>query len=192
MEVRDKYESIRDYIVDGDVIFFYPTNAFSKFIAIITKKRHFKGGYSHVGTAFSMYDKNGQNKRVMLLESHSGGVRVVQLRSYSNRSFDIYKQRVQYWESVQEYALAKTGVVPYGMVDFVLIGIKSILVRLGLKKYIKYIPDTVGEVCSQCSADILKKAGFDIKDTNISPDELAEILLKIDCSAIIHYERPKK
>jgi hypothetical protein len=73
---------------------------------------------------------------------------------------------------VSDYAIAKTGHVGYGNFDFMSIGLKDILTKLGFSWVAKHIKNRRGEVCSEMVADILAYAGnYDIYDNLLSPSE---------------------
>ena len=69
----------------------------------------------------------------MLVEAFVGGCRLINLRSYSYRPMIAVNVGLP-WSHVENYALDKTGSVGYSGLDFITIGARDILLRLGLRR----------------------------------------------------------
>jgi hypothetical protein len=173
-----RYEDIRSSIRDGSIVFFKAASWRSKIISLVTG-----GMYSHCGIAVRLRDSRGV-ERVMLLESTSGGCRVVNLSSYNYRSMLICDIDLRLDGPLADYAFAKTGHVKYGYWDFITIGFKSIMLRLGLMSVAQRVPDTNGEVCSEMVAAILKKAKYPIASSLVAPDTLLKLVRPMSLSVI--------
>ena len=162
----ERYDEVRDHINDGYLIFFEAKTFKQKLITAITG-----GKFSHCGIATWMTDSSG-TPRLMLIESTVGGCRLVNLRCYANRNMSVIAVGLD-WNTVSDYAIAKTGHVGYGNFDFISIGFKDILTKLGFSWVAKHIKNRRGEVCSEMVADILAYTGkYDIYDTLLSPSDL--------------------
>ena len=163
------YSDIREYVYDGMICFFKAITFKQKIISWCTG-----GKFSHVAMTTWMKDSQGI-ARLMVIESTNGGVRLVNLRSYMGREVLLVNIGLD-WDRIAQYAMDKAGVVHYSIPDFIWIGIKDILVKLGLKDLAKYVPNEEGEVCSEFVADLLRNSGFGIEDTLISPQGLYKII----------------
>ena len=146
------YTEIRDSILDGHLVFFEPSTFIGKLIPMITG-----GKVSHCGIAVWMRDGRDVH-RLMLLEGFWGGCRLVNMSSYAHRKFVALDVGLV-WNSVEDYALDKTGVVHYSATDFVWIWLRERLAGIGLRSLAKLVPNAPGEVCSEVVADILIKSG---------------------------------
>ena len=168
------YDDVREHIKDGYIVFFEAQTFKQKIITTITG-----GKYSHCGIATWMTDSIGM-PRLMLIESTLGGCRLINLRSYANRNMTFLAVGLN-WDQVSNYAIDKTGHVGYGNFDFISIGLKDLLTKLGFKWIAKFIKNRSGEVCSEMVADILAYTGkYDIYDTLISPSDLFTYLQRYD------------
>lgn len=160
------YADVRDKIENGYLVFFKAEAVSQKAICWVTG-----GEYSHAGILFWMYDHVGR-KRLMLLESRVGGTRIVNFSAYAGRVCEIINVGLN-WDNVADYALAKTGVVHYGLLEFIPIGLRDLLTRAGCPKMARAIKDTSpSEVCSETVADIMRRDGFAYNDTLMSPNAL--------------------
>ena len=103
---------------------------------------------------------------------------MVTMSSYSSRSLDVIRIDGLKWSELSEFVTSKTGKIKYGMFDFVTIGLRDLSVRLGLgKKWLKEVPDTSGQVCSEMLADVLNKV-HPIETTLLSPAGLFDLIRK--------------
>lgn len=163
------YNNIRNQILNGDVVFMEPVSTLGSVIPAFTG-----GKVSHCGLAVWVTDSRGC-KRLMLLEGHLGGCRLVTLSSYAHRKLVVLQLGIQ-WSTIEDYALEKPGVVSYSVWDFPSIWLRETLVRNGHLRTAKLVPDAPGEVCSQVVADILVKANLQLRSTLVSPNGLLEEL----------------
>ena len=98
---------------------------------------------------------------------------MVTMSSYASRGMDVLSVKDMNWAQLSEYVTSKTGKVHYGTFDFITIGLRDLMIRLGFKSgwVFKYLPDGDGEVCSEMLADVLSK--FQSVDTTmVSPARL--------------------
>lgn len=167
-----QYDKVRDTIKDGSIVFIDAKTLPQKIITFFTG-----GVYSHVGMAVWMSDSQGV-KKLMIIESTTGGARLVQLSAYLYRGFTVVDLGLN-WTECSDSAFADLGILHYSILNLALIGIKSILGRLGLKRLAKMIPrDTSGEVCSEFVATLMDEHGYSI-DSFTSPTELYEIVCQL-------------
>jgi len=109
----------------------------------------------------------------MIIESTMGGARLVQLSAYLYRGFTVVDLGLK-WEDCSATAFADLGVLHYSILNLGLIGLKSVLNRVGLKRVANWIPkDTSGEVCSEFVATLMDEHGYTI-DSFTSPTDLYE------------------
>lgn len=167
-----KYADVRDSIESGTVVFFEAVSWKAKIISLFTG-----GTVSHCGLATWIYDSQG-DRRLMLIESTSGGARVVNLSSYLGRDMTFVKVQGFNWINSEHYALDKTGHDPYGYKDFLMIGLKSILVRMGWADLSLKVNNYKGEVCSEMVSDVLMRDGIALPSTMLSPQDLLDWLLQ--------------
>lgn len=80
------------------------------------------------------------------------------------------------WDLVADRAINDTGVVHYSLLDFAMLGVKDISLRLGATGIARAIPNAEGEVCSEFLASTMRDAGFDIDDTLLSPQGLYTLI----------------
>ena len=172
------YETVREVVTDGTLVFFKAKTWGQKLISWITN-----GEFSHCGICTWVIDSLGQ-KRLMLLESTSGGCRLVNLSSYMGREARLIDINLA-WEIIAKSATDKAGVIKYSPFDFVIIGLKDIMLSLGLKKFAECLPNTKGEVCSEFLASLIWESGMGIEDVLVSPQDLYDAILS---SGWIHRE----
>ena len=158
------YNEARELLKDGDVVFFPSVTWKQKFVTFFTG-----GTVSHCGFVVWLTDGAG-TRRCMLLEAHSGGCRVVNLSCYKYRGIIAFRTNLD-WPTVAEYAVAKTGNVPYSYIDCLMIGIKNVYRRV-VGDELQEVPNFAGEVCSEMCADVFIKSGVYKLDLTLSPDEL--------------------
>ena len=161
-----KYEDIRNQIKDGDIIFvgMIKGDWMHKVVRFVTKSE-----YVHAGIAFWMKSENGTD-RLFIVEAHGGGRRIVSLSSYSSRRILVVGNEMVPWSKIEPVALDKTGVVPYGYLDYIEVGLHELF---GCK-----IRDYRGEICSEAVAKIIKEAGYsDMRDVVVSPGQLLRDLV---------------
>ncbi len=161
-----EYAQIRNHVQNGYLIFFKPRNIFAKLIAICTL-----GTVSHCGLLVWIKDSRDV-PRLIILEGHSGGCRLVTLSYYKGRASHVIDVGLD-WGLIENYAYGKTGKTAYSYLDFITIWLKELLIRSGLSRWSWLVPNTEGEVCSEVVADILQKANFTI-DELVSPQKLFE------------------
>lgn len=168
------YHVHRDNIKDGQLVFIGGDgkNKIQKLIQFVTR-----GQFTHMGFTVWVTDDFG-HRRLMILESTIGGVRLANLSSYLNRKV-VLADTALCWCNVHDYAMGKAGFVHYGMEDFIIIGIREMLIRNGLPKLASKLPDAEGQVCSEFTADVMNQdeqfAQYNIP-TLVSPNGLFKIL----------------
>lgn len=164
------YELVRNEIKDGQIVFINAVTLGQKIISVFTG-----GKFSHVGFVVWMTDSTG-NKKLMCLESSVGGARLVQLRAYLERGMTIVDIGLK-WEDCAGSAFGDTGVLHYNVTNLVLIGIKTLLQKVGLDFLAKYVRSAgSGEVCSEFVATLLEENGY-VLDSFTSPNALYESLV---------------
>lgn len=163
------YDEARELIQDGDIIFLRANKKsplLSRIISYITKSP-----YHHVAMAFWLYTDSGKEKRLFMLEAYGIGRRVTPLSLYIDRDFDIIRMKnTPKWAEIESLALEPVGRVPYSYMSLISMAIEEILG--------KKARDYNGEVCSEMSAKLLIKAGYNkpLKGL-ITPRDLAKDLL---------------
>jgi len=158
------YEEIRDQIEDGDLVFVgkIKGDLLGAIVKLVTKSE-----FVHTGIAFWMKSNNG-TRRLFIVEAHQGGRRIVSLSSYSQRHICIVKAPTE-WSAIEQIAIEKTGVVPYGYLDYIDVGLKEL--------FDINTQDRKGEICSEAVAKTLKAGGLDqLKETIVSPGKLFRII----------------
>ena len=169
------YATQRDNIKNGQLVFLgsnHKANFGQKVIQAVTH-----GEYTHAGITVWLMDSFGQ-RRLMMLESTLGGVRLVNLSCYLHRKMVIVDIGLN-WEEVHRYALAGAGFIGYGNMDFILIGLRENLVRIGLPKLAARIPNKKGQVCSEYVMDIVNRDPQYAKyklSTLVSPSYMLKLL----------------
>lgn len=161
------YERIRDLIQDGDFVFFKAEALKQRIICWFTGGKH-----SHCGIANWMTDDLGK-RRLMLVESFVGGCRMVTMSSYASRGMDVLSIEDMDWAEQSEYVMSKTGKVHYGTFDFITIGVRDLLIRLGFRNswILNHLPNGEGEVCSEMLADVIARFK-PMQSTLVSPADL--------------------
>jgi hypothetical protein len=166
-----EYNKVRDTLKDGQVVFILAKTWKQKLICLVTG-----GRFSHVGFLVWMYDGLGR-KRLMCIESNFGGARLVQASAYIPRGMTVLDIGID-WTEYEDSAFGDTGKLPYSIPNLVLIGMKTLLNKVGLRKLAKLVPrDHHGEVCSEYVATLLVEVGRYQLDAFISPHELYEMLM---------------
>lgn len=164
------YSEVRPHVQDGYLVFMGGNKLGQRIIKFITR-----GEFTHVGFACWLEDHTGE-KRLMCLESSSGGARLIHMSAYADRKMTFMKLNYN-WDDVAEFAYSKTGVVHYGYLDLIMSGARDILTRFGLGGIAKFLPNTKGEICSEFVAKTLNKTKlFKIVEI-ISPNSLYRLLL---------------
>ena len=165
------YEHARPEIKGGDVVFVRGKHSklVQSLIMFFTKS-----AYSHVGFAFWMTTEDGSENRLMMVEAQGGTKRrVVNMSFYEDRRLDVVNSPIA-WNEIESCALSKLGLVEYGWLDVLYVGIHDFLLKyLGIKIPHANMP---GETCSEFVAKCLH-----LKETHISPQELFEALMKQGC-----------
>lgn len=171
------YNTFRVAVQDGDLIFIKPKSVWSRFITFITG-----GSFSHCGIALWLTD--GISAKLFIVEAVASGRRLVSMRYYSNRSLSLLRVGLEY-SPATENMLFNTG-YPYGWWDFISVGIKELLLRVGITSFFL---DGRGEICSEFVAKVLRKyvSKFEQLDTHISPSRLYSILAE-DSPPVIEYK----
>lgn len=163
------YEVVRESLKDGQIVFIEAHTWKQKIISVITN-----GRFSHVGFLVWMTDAMG-HKKLMCLESSTGGARMIQLRAYLPRGMTVLDINLD-WNSCGDEAFAETGVLRYSILNLFLIGLKTICLSLKLPALARAIPrDRSGEVCSEFVATVLATHGYAL-DTFTSPNQLFDSL----------------
>lgn len=162
------YADVRPRIKSGMVVFFEAHTLAAKAITAITG-----GRYSHCGLSVVVDDEDGA-PRLMLAEATFGGFRLISMDSFSKRRAVVVDVGLD-WPIVRDYVLDKTGSTAYGYLDFVLIGLRELLVRTGIGSRMR-MPDLPGEVCSEAVAKTLTKGGLKLSSTTVSPSKLFELV----------------
>lgn len=157
------YDDVRDYIQDGDLLYIRDgTSIWSRVTQIVTRSPHY-----HVGIAVWMTDGCAR-RRLMILEAHPGGRRLVTLSTYRDHGIDIVRPVFDFASNSDEF-IEFTGKIPYSLQDYLSIGILEILkIRIG---------DFNGEVCSELVADYLSRSeAFENLPNQLSPGKQYEWL----------------
>ena len=161
-----EYEHARNYIENGDLIFFKNGGSiWSRMTQALTKSPIY-----HCGIAFWMRDPLYQC-RLFVVEASQGGRRIVSLSSYDKHEMDVIASPVD-WIKHCDPVLDLTGRVPYSKLEFIAIGL---LEAFGIRRR----KDDVGEVCSKMIAEYCKSAGIELPTTDISPAKLKTTLLEL-------------
>lgn len=156
--IEGTYSDLRQSIEDGDLLYIRDGNSiWSRVTQFITKSPHY-----HVGIAVWMTD-GCSRRRLMLLEAHTGGRRIVTLSTYIDHRMDVIRPVFDFSLHSDQF-IEHAGRVPYSLPDYVSIGAAELLrIRLG---------DFRGEVCSGLVADYLgRSAEFSGMPKQISPGE---------------------
>ena len=163
-------DTAEESIKDGTVVFFSGKSFIQKLIRWATS-----GKWCHCGIAFWMYDCATNTKRLMLIESDFGGVRLVNLNSRSG-PVALLDADLD-WASVVDSAISSAGKITYANRELLMIGLKDILRRNGLALLASKLPeiDKKGMVCSEFVAAQMNKSGWEI-DTQVSPNDLFQLL----------------
>lgn len=146
-------------INNGDILFFKSDGSVSsRIISTFTKSE-----FVHVGVAHYIF------KELYILESQYGyDRRMVHFDFYKDRKYVIIESNIL--DKDIDKILPSLGMVKYGYKDVLLVGIKSLLKRLGFNIEFK---NYQGEICSEFVAILCN-----IKPSNISPEELYQYLKK--------------
>lgn len=163
--IKGNYDDLRDSMKDGQVVFIKGNNLFHRFVKWVTR-----GNFTHCGMLVWMTDDAGY-RNLMVVESSAGGARIVTLRSYVHRGFSVVDINFD-WSKYGAVILDATGVTHYSILNFVVIGVKELLLQAGMRTLaglIKY--KSTGEVCSEFIADELYSRGL-VQDTKVSPNAL--------------------
>lgn len=170
--ITGKYDELRDTLKDGQIVFIHGNTWFQKIVKWVTN-----GKYTHCGILVWMTDHGGY-KNLMVVESSIGGARIVTLRSYVHRGFTSVDIGFD-WNKHGAHVLDETGITHYSIFNFISIGVKEVLQRIGLTKLASYITHKgSGEVCSEFIADELRAQGME-GDIAISPNALYKKLLAL-------------
>lgn len=164
------YEHCRDFIRTGDVVFFKNgTTLASKLTQVSTRSPYF-----HVGIAFWINDPE-YKPRLMIVEAHPGGRRIVSLSSYADHAMDIISFSGS-WYSQCDAILDRTGAVPYGYENYVSIGLKELF---GLTGWIgNKVRNLRGQVCSELVAEYAIASGLRV-ERQVSPGLLFKQLRQL-------------
>lgn len=167
-----EYEDIRPALRDGMLVFVEAHKWFHKLVNLITR-----GKFVHVGILVWMEDAYGR-KKLMCVESYQGGARLVNLRAYVPYKITIVDVNLD-WQKNGSTPIEETGILHYNYVNYVLIGIKNLLMQAKAYRLAKMIkPQGSGEVCSEFVGTILEEAGYDV-DPFDSPNGLFDQLITL-------------
>lgn len=169
-----KYEQYKEISATGDILFFEAHTFKQKIVTFVTG-----GKYSHCGIAVKVTDNFG-NKRLMVLESVMGGVRLVNMSSLVTRNISVLRINAfkDAWSSIASTAMNQPGAVHYNLKDFVQIGFKDLMSRFGVA--VKMRDDPAGMVCSEFTGYLLKLAKILYRtDTYVGPSKLFSELLTL-------------
>jgi len=151
-----KYLEARPLIQSGDLIFFGPSSSmFSRFEVWWTQRE-----YAHCAIAVRV-GIEGQD-RLMVVEQHLGGQRIVTLSSYlkGRPLITVVKSPVP-WGLYGADLVEQSGAVDYSLPELAAIGLRE---KFGLK-----VKDFSGVVCSAMIAQVLITHGIRIPTTQVSP-----------------------
>jgi hypothetical protein len=155
------YHTARSLAQDGDIFFLGGTGTWAqRIISLVTTSE-----YVHCGIVF------WYQGRLLIAESNTGGgTRVVSASTYADRKVQIIQSGLN-WADVANDSLANMGLVGYGYVSNVYIGIRE----LTLKYFNLQMPPLVERemACSEWVARVLQ-----LSDTNISPGKLYQELTR--------------
>lgn len=167
-----KYEDYRSQSKDGDIVFFKHGKTWTnRLTQLITRSSIF-----HTAIIFWMKD-NGGCSRLMVLEAHAGGRRIVSLSSYVGTEMVIVSSKNN-WPELSSEFIDRSGSVPYSYADFFTIGFKEFF---GLSKVIK---NFMGEVCSEMVSSFLNRSGCPLPLT-LSPGALYTAILNSSLQDIV-------
>jgi hypothetical protein len=160
-----KYEEARHLIQSGDLVFFGTDKTLlGRFISWWSGSH-----YTHAAIAVRMSPIGCSADRVLIIEEHTGGQRIINLSAglVGRRSTIIIAAPVD-WSLYGDKLLDSTGAVEYAYAALIQIGLRE---KFGLK-----LKDIKGEVCSEMVAQVLKFHGIAIPTTQVSPGFLLELL----------------
>lgn len=164
--MKMSYEEARGVIEDGDIVFVREKMSLARpirsLIMFFTNSH-----YIHVGIAF--WVRVCGHNHLMIAEAQGGAKRrIINMSYYQKRKMDVVTSPAE-WNATCEKAIANLGVVDYGWLDAIYVGIKeklSTFISLPEK-------DFPGEICSEFVARLLE-----LEKVNVSPQRLYEILMK--------------
>lgn len=161
------YEESRNIISDGDFVFVCNGKTLWSRIT----QRATASDTHHCGIAFWIRDCRYKS-RLMIVEAHPSGRRIVSLSSYQDKTFEVISSPVD-WEMHCDPLLDNTGIIPYSFREYAWIGLTEVF-------NIQRKVDDPGEVCSKMVAEYCKSAGYDLGTTDISPGRLKKRLLELN------------
>ena len=146
MDVQEvSYKDGRLAIKDGDVVFLRGRRTLiGKIIQFVTRSV-----YSHVGIAF--WATIGKQERLFMVECQGNTKkRIVNMSFYQDCNMDIISTSLP-WENISNYALNNIGVVKYGYIEAIYVGLREFLMlyfNIRLPAH-----DFKGQICSEFVAD---------------------------------------
>lgn len=155
------YSECRDFIENGDILFFYKgKHIFSKITQMMTN-----GPFCHAGMAFKMIIPGSVESRVFVVEQHNGGQRLVTLSScVDNYTGFFLMSNPVHWDKFGPELVSRSGFIKYSYLDLVTISVRE---TFGVK-----LKDHQGEVCSEMIAKVLINNGINLKTSMVSPNQL--------------------
>lgn len=161
------YAEGRNKIKDGDIVFVSNKETLTaRVVQFFTQSP-----YSHCGFAFWV-NIAGQRRLMMVEAQGSAKRRIVNMSNYRENELDIVRTKHK-WTELAPKALDRLGLIKYGWMDAVYVGIcESALKHLNIKLPHKDFP---GEICSEFCARVMG-----MEQTHLSPQVLWEQLEKRD------------
>ena len=156
MAISGRYAECRSRIKTGDIIYFSGgTSIASRLTQMVTKSPYF-----HVGMAFWIRDPMYAS-RLMIVEAHSGGRRIVSLSSYVGYGMSVLSFDNK-WAVMADTLLDNTGAIPYSYFNYVGIGLKELF---GVKQFmLDEIRVLRGQVCSELVSEYLQGCGISVSN----------------------------
>ena len=176
------FEEARLHIKSGDAINIYRTDGWNLNTVLYGVINFMTGSpIYHVVVALWMTTPNG-TQRLMCVEANLlGGKRIVPLSIYKRRRMEVMPWPAIYsFSRMEEKLVARVATQPYGLLNFVTIGLREFF---GIKKSAKTI--SKGQVCSELVSDAWMEGGFPFNDTVVSPGKLKGEMMRLGVSPSI-------
>ena len=161
------YESVRDTIKDGDLLFVHGNWTWKHPIQAIIMAATGSSLY-HVGICFWM--NTADTPRLMMVESHGGSNRrILNASFYDDHKVSVLPAPKPWSKEVCDVALAKVGKEDYGYMDAIYVGFRDFM----LQHFSVHLPERHfdDEICSEFVANV-----YDLPQKAISPKDLWAML----------------
>lgn len=174
--IEATYSDARHLIKNGDIVHIYrPTTSFSLSTLLYTIIQFFTGSpIYHNVIAMWMSAPSGELKLMCVESNIKGGKRIIPLSKYFGYELEVHPLPSEYSFSIMEAGLLeRVGSQSYGILDFIIIGVKEFF-GMNLAK-----AQTKGQVCSELCADAWIQAGVPLSTPLVSPGRLKGELIKL-------------